>query len=274
MAGSSLRAPNATTTSGSKLFCRPSAPRVKPSCDRELACGHAGHGCGAEADTYGDHLAACPRTGLLARRANPIERAWTRVAREAGARVAHKQLLRDTNVPVANPLDQRQLDLVAYGISPSGLPLCCDATMVSPLTRGGQPTARAATQDGAALRRAELRKRRQYPELHDSPYGELVVLGCEVGGRWNRASLQLVARLAKEKARSAPALLRASARTAWHARWWGLLSVATQSALAATLGGASALALGGPAGAEEVPLGSVLEEGWSGPPDSRLPLRG
>ena len=34
-------------------------------------CGAHGHGCGAAVDAYGDHHAACPRTGLLARRAKP-----------------------------------------------------------------------------------------------------------------------------------------------------------------------------------------------------------
>ena len=32
-----------------------------------------GPGCGAAVDVYGDHFAACPRTGLLARRAKPLE---------------------------------------------------------------------------------------------------------------------------------------------------------------------------------------------------------
>ncbi len=44
-----------------------------------------------------------------------------RVAREGGARVAPKQLLRDTNLPLANPSDQRQLDMVAYGITRQGI---------------------------------------------------------------------------------------------------------------------------------------------------------
>ena len=78
-------------------------------------CGQgSGHGCGARVDALGDHTTACLRTGLLARRANPIERAWTRVVFEAGTCVAHKQLLRYTNIPVASPLYQRQLDLVTY----------------------------------------------------------------------------------------------------------------------------------------------------------------
>ncbi len=115
-------------------------------------CGHEGRaGCRLPLDMYGDHLAACPRTGLLARRAGPIERAWTRVLREAGARVAHKQLLRDTNVRVRNPQDQRQLDMVAYGITTSGSALCCDATMVSPLQRNGHPIPRAANRGWRGL---------------------------------------------------------------------------------------------------------------------------
>ena len=237
-------------------------------------CGQlSGHGCRNRIDVLGDHLAACPRTGLLGRRANPLERAWTRVTREGGARVAHKQLLRDTNVPLADPADQRQLDLVAYGVTPNGIALCCDATMVSPLTRQGQPIPRAAAHDGAALTRAEQRKRRTYPELLHSPFGRLVILACEVGGRWNADALRTVSDLAKHKSRGAPALLRPSARAAWHYRWWSLLSVAAQSALAATLLAEGDLALGGPTGDEEVPWGEVLEHAHLAPPASRLPLR-
>jgi len=237
-------------------------------------CGQiTGHGCRNQLDALGDHLAACPRTGLLARRANPLERTWTRVAREGGARVAHKQLLRDTNVPLADPQDLRQLDMVAYGISRDGVPLCCDASMVSPLDRAGRPIPRAASTNAVAIARAEQRKRRRYPELINSPYGRLVVLACEVGGRWNEAALALVAQLAREKCRNAPALLRQAARASWLVRWWGLLSVAAQSALAATLGGSAPLALGALPGSDEPLLSEVLEVGCASPSVSRMPLR-
>ncbi len=244
-------------------------PVVHGTCDQVT-----GHGCRNRVDVHGDHLAPCPRTGLLARRANPIERAWVRVAREGGGRVTPKQLLRDTNIPLADPRDQRQLDMVVYGITTNGEALCCDATMVSPLTRRGEPIPRAAAHDGVALARAERRKHRTYPELQNSPYGRLVVLACEVGGGWNDEALRFVARLAKHKARAAPSLLRASARAAWHHRWWALLSVAAQSSLAATLLGEGALALGGPAGRDEVPLEEVLDADPGLPSASRLPLRG
>ena len=38
-------------------------------------------GCGAQVDAFGDDAFACPRTGLLARRAKILERAWAFVAR-------------------------------------------------------------------------------------------------------------------------------------------------------------------------------------------------
>ena len=236
-------------------------------------CGGTGTpGCGLVADARGDHLAACPRTGLLARRANPVERAWTQIAREGGGRVVHKQLLRDTSVPVASPRDRRQLDMVAYGVTRNGTALCCDATVVSPLRRDGQPVPGAAEEDGVALHSAERRKRERYPELLNSLQARLVVLACEVGGRWSQGCLTFVRRLARQRARSAPALLRTSARQAWAGRWWGMLSVAVQSALAATLCG-DHLSVGGFDADVDIPLGDVLLDGAPGPTPSRLPLR-
>ena len=126
------------------------------------------HGCGAQVDRLGDHALACPRTGLLARRAKVVERAWVRVAREAvGAegQVVPQQWLVHTTAPGVRAEDRRRLDLVIYGATPNGSALCCDATLVSPLTRTGQPQPCAADVDGAALRTAERRKAATYPEL-------------------------------------------------------------------------------------------------------------
>ena len=145
--------------------------------------------------------------------------------------------------------------------------------MVSPLKRDGRPISRAANVDGAALSKAMTRKRRRYAELVNSPYGQLVVLACETGGRWNEDALKFVARLAKFKAASAPSILRAASRAAWQNRWWGLLSVAAQSALATTLLGEGVLALAAPAGHDEVPLGDVFDCAHMAPLESRLPLR-
>ena len=98
--------------------------------------------------------------------------------------------------------------------SERGEALCCDATVVSPLRRNGRARARAAEVDGAALAGARRRKERTYPEL-DGGGTRLVVLGCEVGGRWNDEARRFVNRLAALRAAQAPPLLRHSVRAAF-----------------------------------------------------------
>ena len=64
-------------------------------------------------DEYGDHALACPRTGLLARRAKIVERAWVRVAREAvgsDGQVIPQQWLVRTTAPGVPADDRRRLD--------------------------------------------------------------------------------------------------------------------------------------------------------------------
>ena len=174
---------------------------------------------------------------------------------------------------MADPEDRRRLDMVLYGVDPTGLALCCDATMVSPLSRTGEPITRAADRDGVALRRARKRKRRRYRELLAPGPSRLVVLGCEVGGRWNREALRLVASLRRFRCRRAPALLRRSAELAWDRRWWGLLSIAAQDALAATLvEGCPAFTT--PPGFDTPHLADVLDVAVPPASPSLLPLRG
>ncbi len=110
-----------------------------------------------------------------------------------------------------------------------------DATLVSPVRRDGRPQPHADAEDGAQLRVARRRKERKYHELLQSGRCRLVVLGLEVGGRWSEEALTFVRLLAKAKARSRPSLLRASTQMAYMHRWTGLLAVAAQRALAATL---------------------------------------
>ena len=68
--------------------------------------------CRALHDHCGDHLAACPRSGLLRARGGPVERAAARICREAGATVALNVLVRDLNV---NPVrqDDRRIEAIA-----------------------------------------------------------------------------------------------------------------------------------------------------------------
>ena len=70
---------------------------------RPKRCGPS-PGCGGLVDVFGDHALAFPRTGLLARRAKIIERAWVRVAREtvgADGQVVPQQWLSNTSLLLA-----------------------------------------------------------------------------------------------------------------------------------------------------------------------------
>ena len=98
-----------------------------------------------------------------------------------------QQWLAHTTAVGVDARDRRRLDLVIYGVSPR----CCDATLVSPLTRSGTPQPRASEEDGAALRMAQRRKRATYPELLAQGPQRLLVLGSEIGGRWNDEALRL-----------------------------------------------------------------------------------
>ena len=231
------------------------------------------HGCGGQVDRFGDHALACLRTGLLARRAKTLEHAWVRVAREAvGAegQVVPQQWLVHTTAPGVHADDRRRLDVVIYGATTNGTALCCDATLVSPLTRTGQLQPCTADLDGAALRTAERRKEATYPELRSEGPQRLVVLGSEVGGRFNSDAHGLLRDLVRVRACRAPPALRAAAASGWTRRWWSILSVAVQQAVTST-------ALGRPwplpphaARATGPPLDRLLDLA-EGP--SRLPLR-
>ena len=144
---------------------------------------------------FGDHALACPRTGLLARRAKVVERAWVRVAREAvGAdgQVVPQQRLCNTNAPGVAP--------DAHG---RGAVLRCDAGVAA----GPNPV--------SMLRVAERRKRAAYPELSAGGPQRLLMLGSEVGGRWNDAAQRLVQDLARVRSQRTLPALRAAATSAW-----------------------------------------------------------
>ena len=135
-------------------------------------------------DGLGDHFAACPRTGLLARRGFVLEQAWVHVVREAvgpEGRVVPQQWFADTTAMGVRPDDRRRLDLVVYGATQRGKALRCDATLVSPLGRDGRPARGAADRDGAAL---EAAARPKHARWATAP----VRVAVEVGGRWNDES--------------------------------------------------------------------------------------
>ena len=91
---------------GCSLFAQssPSTQLSSGSCF-SVACGSLCHlllqrcRCGRPLDAVGDHVAACPRSGVLRARGGPLERAAARVCREAGAAVATHVLVRRLEPP-------------------------------------------------------------------------------------------------------------------------------------------------------------------------------
>ena len=192
--------------------------------------------CRRVLDPAGHHRAACSTCGVLRRRGKPLEKAAARVCREAGARVAENVLLQNMNLPGISAWDHRQIEVVANGLPLwGGAQLAVDTTLVSPVRRNGTPQPNTAIADGVQLRTARTRKEQKYRELLQSRRCRLVVLALEVGGRWSEEAVDFVRLLAKAKARTVPQLLRSAAQAAFIHRWTGILAVAAQRALAATL---------------------------------------
>jgi len=120
-------------------------------------------------DALGDHYSACMRTGRVQAHAKPVERAWERVLKEAGASVNFQHLVQNTML-LCDPRDWRQVDVLATGSSLfRGRAVFCDATLRPPLKGNGAPQPHAARQDGATFRDAEREKKTKYSDVESSP---------------------------------------------------------------------------------------------------------
>ena len=145
--------------------------------------------------------------------------------------------------------DGRRLDLYITGLPISGgVPLLVDASIVSPLHADGTVWEGADSLDGASLQRVLEAKQRTYPEFSRSTHndhGKLLILACEVGGRFNSDSLWIVKALVDAKVRGVHPHLRRSAAYIWFRRWWGMLSVALQRTCSETIFSTSSLPFAG-----------------------------
>ena len=158
---------------------------------------------------------------MLGKRRFPLECAAAKVCREAGARVATNVWVRDMD------LGEQRFRRVLW----RGAQLAIDTTLVSPFSRDGSASRRAANHDGAALQRAKRRKEATHPELSgEGGRARLVVLAAEVGGRWSVETAQFLSALVKAKAQSAPHLLQGRVEAAWLHRWSATLGCSAVSA--------------------------------------------
>ena len=190
--------------------------------------------CGAHLDPWGIHLQACMQTGRVSRRAVLQEQALWQVLRETGATARHRPFLRDLSVPGVLGTDARRLDVVASGLPVyGGRTLVIDATLRSPLTGAGHVRFDAHLTDGATFTQARLDKEHKYPELASQGSRlKFLVAAAEVGGRYNDEVVDLVRQLVAHRASLFAPCLRQSMRVILARRYWGILSVATQRAVA------------------------------------------
>ena len=104
--------------------------------------------------------------------------------------------------------------------------------MVSPVSRNGQPRSGTSNRGGRLLEIADEDNTATYQPVVSSGLGALFCLGCEVYGRWGEPCIKLVEALVREKSRLLhPRVRRGTALSLQH-RWWGILSVTLQKAVA------------------------------------------
>ena len=108
--------------------------------------------------------------------------------RSSGCRGQQRRRFTPTTVAASTSLSTEQRAAACRGEA-----LCCDATLVSPLTRAGRPVPGADTRAGVALVAARRRKVARYPELTRGGPQRLVVRSprCRSRGRWNDECQQL-----------------------------------------------------------------------------------
>ena len=141
--------------------------------------------CHSFLDCYGDHLAACPSTGLLRRRGTAFERVYRTLWKEAGVREKPQPFVKEL-ISDADPADMRQSDFEIRGCALGrGIPIVCAMCMESALHADGTPHPGACNVDGATIKSLTYNKRAtEYSDRATSPQIEYLVLACEEGGRW------------------------------------------------------------------------------------------
>ena len=116
-----------------------------------------------------------------------------------------------------------RLDLLVPGLNLArGLPLMCDATVVSPISRNCVPRGGSSNQGGRLLEQAERTNNTTYHEVINTGLGSLPCLGCEVYSKWSSQCIAFVPALARERCRGMHPRIRRGAELWLQHRWWGV----------------------------------------------------
>ena len=154
--------------------------------------------CTAHLDPCGDHLAVCPRSGILrggrlsrARRCSCVQGSWGSGRSQRACQGLERQ-------------NDRPIEVIANGLPLwGGAQLAVDTTLLSPDTAAGlhMPPRRAGGRTAAAALLTAKRAR-------ESNRCRLTVIAREIGGRWSAEAATFVRLLARCRARSAATLTR------------------------------------------------------------------
>ena len=79
---------------------------------------------------------------------------------------------------------------------------------------------------------ATLDNEETYRPVVESGVASLKCLGCEVFGRWSADCVELVPKLARDRTRGLHVRVRRGLALALQRRWWGLLGISLQRAVA------------------------------------------
>ena len=186
-------------------------------------------------DSHGHHNLASGDGGRTNARHTGLVHIWRQIFIEAGGQVPDRnveRLLRNSHIPVP-PDDLRRLDLIVPGLNVHrGLPLFCDVTILSPITRKGHARSGTSNRGGALFTRAERDNRATYHEVLDTGLGALFCLACETYGRFNSSCTDLIEMLAREKTRGLHPRVRKELMQGSIRRWFSLLTMSLQRAVA------------------------------------------
>ena len=186
-------------------------------------------------DLHGHTALAVSTGGGINARHSVVINAWRQVFIEAGGSVPDRrveQLLSDTHVRVL-PYDMRRMDIVVPGLNVDrGLPLFCDVTVHSPITRLGAARPGTSNRGGSLLEAARAENDDTYRTVVDSGIASLKCLGHEVFGRWGDTCIQLLPKLALERTRGLHIRIRRGIALCLQRRWCGLIGISVQKAVA------------------------------------------
>ena len=125
------------------------------------------------------------------------------------------------------------MDLGVPGLNVErGLPLFCDVTVVSPITRLGTDRPGTSNRGGSLLQAAQTENDDTYRTVVDSGIASLKCLGHEVFGRWEDTCVQLVPKLALERTRGLHVRLRRGIALGLQRRWCGLIGISVLKVVA------------------------------------------